>query len=215
MNFCLIFAENKLVFMISTIHASHENIDFLRNTPKVLFVAMHKELDSEWADCPVIYTGVGKARMTRAIIKYFVEHKELIDSGNAPLIVNIGTAGSGKYHRGDIVFCDSFVNNGDSFIIEKLDFDTFPVKENHICASSDFFISEKIFSKDIIDRMRTDYDCMDMESFALANICSTLGLKFCAIKCISDGCDDTVANFDEELPKFRAILNDFVGSLRP
>lgn len=193
--------------------ASQENIEFLKRTPKVFFVAMHQELDAECTASPVIYTGVGKARMTRALLKYYIENKELIESGNAPLIVNVGTAGSGRHHRSDIIFCDSFVNNGDSFIIERLDFNTFPVRENHICASSDFFISERLFPKEIILDMKASYDCMDMESFALANICSTLGLKFCTIKCISDGCDDTVANFDEELPKFRAVLNDFVKSI--
>jgi len=199
--------------MLQTIHASKENLEFLKNTPKVYFVAMHQELDASFSDSQVIYTGVGKARMTRALLKYYVENKALIESGQTPLIVNIGTAGSGKYHRGDIVFCDNFVNNGDSFIIEKIEFDTFPAKENHVCASSDFFISEKIFAPELIHEMKEKYDCMDMESFALANICSTLGLKFCAVKCISDGCDDTVANFDEELPKFRAILNNFVKSI--
>ena len=54
---------------------------------------------------------------------------------------------------------------------------------------------------------------MDMESFALASICAQFGLKFCAVKCISDGADNVVSNFDKELPIFREKLNNFVREL--
>lgn len=189
---------------------SDTNIEFLRRSKKVYIVAMESELDAACTDSPVIYAGVGKARVSRAILTYIREHREEIARGDAPLFVSIGTAGSGKHCKGDIILCEKFANNGDSFIQEEIDFDILPEPVPYICASSDFFISDKTFSAARVCAMREKYDCLEMEAFALANICKALGLKFCAIKCVSDGANDTVESFDRELPKFRAKLNEFV-----
>jgi len=189
------------------------NLEFLRNSKKVYFVAMESELDKECTSSEIVYMGIGKARATRALINYIRDNRELMESENAPLIVSIGTAGSGKHSKGDVVLCEKFVNNGDSFIKETLEFDTFPEATPFICASSDFFISEHNFKAEDVAGMREMYDCLEMEAFALANICKSFGLKFCAVKCISDGANDTVANFEAELPRFRAILNEFVKSI--
>ena len=187
-----------------------ENLEFLRNSKKVYFVAMHEELDAESTSCEVVYTGVGKARATRAILRYIRENRDVMESENPPLIVSIGTAGSGKHHKGDILLCERFFNNGDSFIKESIEFNTFPESTPFICASSDFFVSEYNFKAEEVSKMREAFDCLDMEAFALANICKELGLKFCAVKCISDGADGTVSDFDAELPAFRKKLNAFV-----
>lgn len=196
------------------IRISEKNLEFLKQAHKVYIVAMKDELDPAFTTSDVVFTGVGKARATRGLLKYLHDNMEAFkDPQNAPVIISLGTAGSGKFDRGDIVACDSFVNNGDSFIREKLSFTEFPEPTGHICASSDFFISEHNFSAEHVSRMREDYDCLDMESFALANICSVFGLKFCAVKCISDGANDTVESFDEMLPRFKAMLDDFVQSL--
>lgn len=203
------------------IRISAENLEFLRNAKKVYVVAMKEELDPSYTCSDVVFTGVGKARATRGLLKYLHEHSEQFHAADGsvlgreelPVIISIGTAGSGKFDRGDIVACDTFVNNGDTFIRERISFDEFPQPTGLVCASSDFFISEHNFSSDHVQRMRQDYDCLDMESFALANICNVFGLKFCAVKCISDGANDTVESFDEMLPRFKAMLDDFVASL--
>lgn len=209
------------------IKISEENINFLRKAKKVYLVAMKQELDEEHTKWPVLYTGVGKSRMTKGLLRYLKEHpelrehdakthqqmRELVESGRLPIFINIGTAGSGKLSRRDIVMCSSFVDNGDSFIRDRLDFDIMPVNEGILCGSSDWFISEQNFSNSEVATMRGTYDCLDMEAYAVANVCDCFGLPFCSIKCISDGADDTVLNFDEELPKFRALLNEFVKTL--
>lgn len=192
---------------------TNRNFEFLRTTPKLFFVAMEAELDASLLKTPVIYTGVGKARATRALIRYIKDNQELVASGEAPLIVSIGTAASGKYSKGDIVMVDNFYNNGDSFIQEKISFDTFPEATGHVCASSDFFVGPENFEAGKIEAMRSRFDCMDMESFALANVCREYGLRFCAVKCISDGGDGAVCDFDAELPRFREILNNFAKSI--
>ena len=190
-----------------------ENLEFLRKTPKVYFVAMKSELDADSTSSEVVYMGVGKARSTRALLKWIQANRQLIIDGNAPLIVSLGTAGSGKHMRGEILLCEKFANNGDSFIDESIEFDVLPQKTPYICASSDFFINEENFDAGKVSTMREKYDCMEMEAFALANICREAGLKFCAVKCVSDGADESVANFDVELPKFRAKLNEFVKQI--
>ena len=200
----------------NTIPAAEEsaaNMEFLSKANKVYFVAMKEELDSSMTHTPVVYSGVGKARATRSLISYLNTHRARFASPNAPIIVSIGTAGSGKHRKGDFILVDNFDNIGDSFINETISFDIFPEPTGHVCASSDFFIGPANFTQEEIAAMRSKYDCMDMESFALANICNQFGIKFCAVKCISDGADGLVSNFDEELPKFREKINAFVKKL--
>lgn len=192
---------------------SEKNLEFLRRMRKVYFVAMTEELDAESTSSQVVYTGVGKARATRGILKWMQANEDLLRSGEPVLMISIGTAGSGKHDRSDILLVEDFVNNGDSFIQEKTHFEILPDPTGYICASSDFFISDKNFDADHVARMRNTFDCMDMESFALANICAIFDLPFLAIKCISDGANDTVESFDEMLPRFRAQLNELVARL--
>jgi len=189
------------------------NLEFLRKAHKVYIVAMESELDADSTSSEVIYAGVGKARVSKALLTYLKENRELIESGNAPLFVSLGTAGSGKHSRGDILICEKFVNNGDCFVKDEIDFDILPEPTPYICASSDFFVSEKHFTAGDVSTMRESYDCLEMEAYALANICKTYNLNFCAVKCISDGADDTIFNYDQELPKFRAKLNEFVKNI--
>lgn len=190
-----------------------KNLDFLRNADKVYFVAMKGELDSELLKTPVIYTGVGKTRVSRALVRYIFDNYELFASGKGPVIVSLGTAGSAKYNKGDIILVDRFFNNGDTFVRDEIVCDTFPEPEGNICGSSDFFVCPDNFSEDKIKWMHENLDCMDMESYAMANICEELGVKFCAVKCISDGADSPVFDFDTELPRFREILNNFAKTL--
>lgn len=189
---------------------SKENMAFLKSVKKVYFVAMKEELDAECTTSEVVYTGVGKARATRALLQWLRGRKA---GDEMPLIISIGTAGSGRHHRSAILLVEDFINNGDSFIREQIHFDVLPDPTNYICASSDFFISEQNFEKKHVLRMKDAFNCMDMESFALANICNTFDIPFMAIKCISDGADETVESFDEMLPKFKAILNKIVADL--
>ena len=201
----------------------NSNLEFLKKAKKVYFVAMKEELDPSYTSSEVVFTGVGKARASRALLKWIMAHRQEMElwaaqraegkECEAPLIVSIGTAGSGKFKRGDIVFVEEFVNNGDSFLQERICFDVLPQKEGRCCASSDFFICDETFGSEKVAEMRRKFDCMDMESFALANICKIFGLDMVAIKCISDGADDNVETFDMMLPKFRAKLNAFVSSL--
>lgn len=190
-----------------------KNWEFIKKSDKVYFVAMNEELDASCTQCAVVFTGVGKARATRGILKWMQANQARLDTGWKPLIISIGTAGSGKHNRGDIILVDRFTNNGDSFIRETMDFNILPEPNGYICGSSDFFISDKNFDSDHVHRMRGEFDCMDMESFAIANICAIFNLPFLAIKCISDGANDTVESFDEMLPKFRAQLNQLVQEL--
>lgn len=205
---CLIFASVKKVTAMD-----QKNVEFLRNAQKVYFVAMEGELDSSQINTPVIFCGVGKGRATRAIVRYIFDHHDLFASGEGPVIISLGTAGSGKFKKGEIVLADNFTNIGDRCIRVPFAFNTFPVPTGISCASSDYFVGMENFSPEEIDGFHKEFDCMDMESYALASVCYELGLKFCAVKCISDGADKNEASFDEELPRFKKILTDFAKSL--
>lgn len=199
--------------MCKIIGTVDKNLEYIKKARKVYFVAMKEELDAECTSSEVVYTGVGKARATRGLLRWIQAHTDELERGVLPLVISLGTAGSGRHERGSIVLAEDFVNNGDVFIRERLHFDVLPEPTGHVCASSDFFVSQHNFSEDHVRKMREEYDCLDMESFALANVCSVYGLGFMAIKCISDGADDTVESFDEMLPRFRAKLNALVSQL--
>ena len=118
----------------------------------------------------------------------------------------------GTSERGP-VDVDDFSNIGDRCVRFPIAFDVFPEPTGNTCASSDYFVGIENFSSPEIESFRNEFECMDMESFALATICSELGIRFCAVKCISDGADKTMSNFDEDLPRFKAVIDEFVKSL--
>lgn len=190
-----------------------ENLEFLRKADKVYFVAMKDEIDDTDIKTPIVYTGVGKGRATRAIVRYIFDNYERFASGNGPVIVSLGTAGSGKFRKGEIVLADTFTNIGDPFIRVPFSFDTLPVPTGISCASSDYFIGMENFSQEEIDKFHKDFDCMEMEAYAIASVCKELNIKFVAVKCISDGADSRVTDFDAELPRFRQIITDFAKGL--
>lgn len=190
-----------------------KNLEFLRKADKVYFIAMKDEIDDSDIKTPIVYTGVGKGRASRAIVRYVFDNYELFAAGKGPIIISLGTAGSGKFKKGEIVLADTFTNIGDPFIRVPFSFDTLPVPTGINCASSDYFIGMENFSREEMDKFHKDFDCMEMEAYALASVCKELNIGFVAIKCISDGADGNVTDFDAELPHFRKIITDFAKSL--
>ena len=84
----------------------HKTLDSLRGRDVVLFVADEGEISQDDVRFPVIYTGIGKLKMYGALERWYAGR----NSATAPLVLNIGSAGSAKFPIGEIVGCGSFVN---------------------------------------------------------------------------------------------------------
>jgi adenosylhomocysteine nucleosidase len=118
-------------------------------------------------------------------------------SVNKPdIIINLGTAGSTAFRRGDVVCCTQFVQrdmdvsplgiekfktpfSDDDVVLDYgIDIDNLP---KGICGTGDSFETEH----------NTDlYNVLDMEAYALALIAKREQIPFLCLKYISDGAND-------------------------
>lgn len=165
----------------------------LKGKDLVLFVADKDEISQADVPFPVVYTGMGKMRMFSALVTWYSTRP----AGEAPLILNIGSAGSAKYPIGEILEVTSFVNGGSELIFDRIDL---PGKGCSVF-SGDYFMSTQTFSPDQVKALSSQYDLFDMEAYAAALFCKMHGLPFRCLKAVSD-------NLDGSLKDWRTILGD-------
>lgn len=68
----------------------------------VFVFAMEKEAGNEFKDLQLVFTGIGKVNAGYYLMKY-------LSVNNPDIIINLGTAGSTAFRRGDVVCCTQFV----------------------------------------------------------------------------------------------------------
>jgi adenosylhomocysteine nucleosidase len=134
---------------------------------------------------PIAYTGVGKVN---AAIKLY----EAIQKHKPDLVINFGTAGTLKNAKG-IFHVDTFVQTdmdaralGLARGITPDSKDTLPVQKGIVLGTSDSFIVDP---KKQLDGITLDIDLVDMEAFALREVCKHLNVKFESYKYVSDSAD--------------------------
>lgn len=156
----------------------------------ILFVfAMPEESHGEFEDQNVLYSGIGKVNASYALTKRLANDRP-------DLVINCGTAGSTKHPKGSVINCTQFLQR--DMDVSALGFEKFqtPFSERPImieyankiddmtqglCASGDSFDTTN----------NPDFDAVDMEAFALADICERENVAFLCLKYISDGADDS------------------------
>ncbi|MBW8683569.1 5'-methylthioadenosine/S-adenosylhomocysteine nucleosidase family protein [Chitinophaga rhizophila] len=153
-------------------------------------------LDSEAADVfegnNTVITGIGKVNAAYELTK-------AIQDKRPSLIVNLGSAGSSFFKKGDVICCTKFVQrdmdvrglgyaqyetplSGLPTILEYgLEMDGL---QTGICGTGDSF--EMGYASSI-------YNVVDMEAYALAMIAMKENIPFLCLKYISDGADDNAA----------------------
>ena len=158
-------------------------------TNTLLVFAMTEEAQGAFDDQNVLYTGIGKINAAYALTKSLAEQKP-------DLVINCGTAGSTKHAKGTIVNCTAFIQR--DMDVTPLGFEKYqtPFSDRPItietaeridalpqglCASGDSFDTTG----------NQDFDAVDMEAFALADICARENIPFLCLKYISDGADDS------------------------
>ena len=173
----------------------------IKITPELSFplkdVLFSFALESEAADVFVgqntLITGIGKVNAAYELTK-------VIQNKKPSLIVNLGSAGSNSFQKGDIICCTKFVQRdmdvrGLGFAQYETPLSNLPVILNYglamdnlkmgICGTGDSFE---------MGHATKIYDVVDMEAYALAMIAMKENIPFLCLKYISDGADDNAAD---------------------
>lgn len=172
--------------MIST-----ETQDFL--DPGILFTfALSAEAAEVFGDCNTLITGIGKVNAAYELTNA-IRHKR------PALILNLGSAGSNVFKKGDVVCCTRFVQRdmdvrGLGYAQYETPLSGVPVVLEYglkmeglpagVCGTGDSFE---------MGHQATIYDVVDMEAYALALIAMKENIPFLCLKYISDGADEQAA----------------------
>ena len=159
----------------------------------ILFVfALQMEAGEVFNNQNTLFTGIGKVNASYELTKAI--HQKRPD-----LIVNLGTAGSSYFSKGDVICCTQFVQRdmdvrGLGFELYKTPFSNIPLVLDYglpmqdfplgICGTGDNFEME---------HNTTQYNVVDMEAYALATVAQKESIPFLCLKYISDGADDSAA----------------------
>ena len=167
--------------------------DLLNQRPLFVF-ALESEADAEFVDKELLFVGVGKINATYNLTKR-------INIYNPSIIINLGSAGSNIFPRESVVCCAQFVQrdmnatmigcekyetpfskNGEVTLNYGLEIDFL---EKGICGTGDNFE---------VAHQTNDYNVIDMEAYALANVAKSERIPFLCLKYISDGADDNAGD---------------------
>jgi len=130
-------------------------------------------LESEFPfseDLPALYTGAGKVNSALSLCSYLNKNPKI------ELVINVGSAGGVNQKQGSIMECGIFIDGQldyPSYIEEHIVFQ----QNKSTCLTFDNFITEM---------PNKPCNCVDMEAFALAKTCQTMGVNFLCFKYISD-----------------------------
>jgi adenosylhomocysteine nucleosidase len=170
-----------------------------------LFVfALESEAAEEFTGCNTLITGIGKVSATYALTKYIAQHKPA-------MIINLGSAGSNTFSKGEVVCCTKFIQRDmdvrglgfqlyetplsgiDPLLQYGLQIDGLP---QGICGTGDSFE---------MNHAVTDYTVAEMEAYPLALIAQKENIPFLCLKYISDGADGSAADDWNELVHKAAV----------
>ena len=166
----------------------------------VLFVfALESESGQFFKNYNTCYTGIGKVRATFYLM-------DAIEKYQPKIIINLGSAGSHVYKKGQMVACTKFIQRdmdltplgfpkyqtpfcNDPIVLENGL--SYTGLENATCGSGDQFETQLEGSI---------YDVVDMEAFALAFVAKNKKIPFLSIKYITDGAnDDAIEDWNNEI----------------
>ena len=177
--------------MIERDHETNfQNLELLNDT---LFVfALELEAAQEFNDVDKIVVGVGKINAAYELTK-------AIQQSKPKLIINLGSAGSNTFKRGEVICCTKFLQRdmgvrGLGFQQYQIPFSDIPPVLNYgikvnglpegICGTGDSFETNHVSS---------DYNVIDMEAYAIAFVAMKEQIPFLCLKYISDGADGMAA----------------------
>jgi adenosylhomocysteine nucleosidase len=159
-----------------------------------LFVfALPSEAAGEFDEVNKILVGIGKVNAAYELTKAIATHRP-------QLIINLGSAGSNQFKRGEVVCCTKFIQRdmdvrGLGFQQYETPLSDIPTVLHYgvkiaglpegICGTGDSFE---------MNHSVNDYNVIDMESYALALVAWREQIPFLCLKYISDGADGSAAD---------------------
>lgn len=184
---------------------------------KILFVYAipEEKIEINIPNAEVIYveTGMGKVNAAMKTMRAICEY-------HPDMVINYGSAGTLNHNIGDIIVCNRFIDrdlqkvtvNG---VVSEIVFGTDAARdvltEQRLterakvlwgtCNTGDSFITS---GADI------EGDVIDMESYAMADVCREMGIPFVAVKYVTDVVgQNSVESWQEKLADARKGLTDF------
>ncbi|MDW8850769.1 nucleosidase [Flavobacterium sp. MMLR14_040] len=173
----------------------------IKITPELSFplkdVLFSFALESEAADVFVgqntLITGIGKVNAAYELTK-------AIQNKKPSLIVNLGSAGSNSFQKGDVICCTKFVQR--DMDVRGLGFAQYQTPLSNLPAILEYGLEMDNLQIGIcgtgdsfeMGHATKIYDVVDMEAYALAMIAMKENIPFLCLKYISDGADDNAAD---------------------
>ncbi len=118
----------------------------------------------------VIYTGIGKVNAAINLYSYLINYPDV------KLIINVGTAGGVNCKKNQLIECGVFEDGQLNY----------PGSTDEIIVFDESKSKILTFDNFIFEKPEKYCECVDMESFALAKVCKTLGVNFKCYKYITD-----------------------------
>lgn len=171
---------------------SFDSLDLL--SERTLFVfALPSEAAEEFEHVNKVIVGVGKINAAYELTKAIRKHKP-------QLIINLGSAGSNIFKRGDVVCCTKFIQR--DMDVRGLGFRLYETPFSNMHPILEYGIEVKELQQGIcgtgdsfeMNHFVADYNVVDMEAYPIAYISMMEKIPFLCLKYISDGADGTAAD---------------------
>lgn len=181
----------------------------------LVYAIPEEKIEINIPNAEVIYveTGMGKVNAAMKTMRAICEY-------HPDMVINYGSAGTLNHNIGDIIVCNRFIDrdlqkvtlNG---VVSEIVFGTDAARhvltEQRLterakvlwgtCNTGDSFITS---GADI------EGDVIDMESYAMADVCREMGIPFIAVKYVTDVVgQNSVESWQEKLADARKGLTDF------
>lgn len=136
---------------------------------------------------PILEVGIGKINASQRMTEIILQHKP-------DIVINFGSCGNLKYHEvGKVMKVGKVINDYETYGFGNVEREIVLDEESEI----------KLFTTDSFYQPYENYstwynlninkcDVVDMEGFALANVCKYFGVEFHSYKWVSDNGDITV-----------------------
>jgi adenosylhomocysteine nucleosidase len=139
-----------------------------------------------------LITGIGKVNAAYELTK-------AIQNKRPSLVVNLGSAGSNYFQRGEVVYCTKFVQR--DMDVRGLGYELYETPLSGLPPLLEYGLAMERIREGVcgtgdnfeMGHAVTAYNIVDMEAYALAMITMKENIPFLCLKYISDGADDNAA----------------------
>lgn len=184
---------------------------------KILFVYAipEEKIEINIPNVEVIYveTGMGKVNAAMKTMRAICEY-------HPDMVINYGSAGTLNHNIGDIIVCNRFVDRD----LQKVTLDgvvseiMFGTDEaRHVLTEQRLNVRAKVLwgtcntgDSFITSGADIEGDVIDMESYAMADVCREMGIPFVSVKYVTDVVgQNSVESWQEKLADARNGLTEF------